>query len=322
VSVPPYRKIAGEIAARIAAGELAPGDRIASTRQLTAQYGVAMATATKVIATLREQGLVRALPGVGTVVAAPARPGDAAHSRPGDAAHRRPVEVAADRDRVVRTAVTIADAEGLTGLSMRRLAGELGLPTMSIYRYVADKEELVLLMMESVFARNPPPALSPDADGWRACLEALSRLQWAMYRRHPWLAQAMSFTRPQLAPHAMAHTEWTMRALDGHGLDFNTQFVAAVTMANHVRGTAVNIESEAQAEQETGLTDDQWMQAHEDRLAQLLGSGRFPMIARFETADDVEFSLDLLMEFGLQRLLDGLAPLLDGVSARTSRPPR
>lgn len=314
MSVPPYRKIAGEIAARIAAGELVPGDRIASTRQLTAQYGIAMATATKVIATLREQGLVRALPGVGTVVAAPARPGDAEQRRPADAA--------ADRDRVVRTAVTIADAEGLTGLSMRRLAGELGLPTMSIYRYVADKEELVLLMMEAVFARNVPPALSPDTDGWRACVEALARLQWAMYRRHPWLAQAVSFTRPLLAPRAMAHTEWTMRALDGHGLDPNTQFVAAVTMANYVRGTAVNIEDEAQAEQETGLTDDEWMQAHQARLAQILGSGRFPMMARFETADDVEFSLDLLMEFGLQRLLDGLAPLLGGVSARTSRPPR
>jgi DNA-binding GntR family transcriptional regulator len=304
MSVPPYRKIAGEIAARIAAGELVPGDRIASTRQLTAQYGVAMATATKVIATLREQGLVRALPGVGTVVAAPVRPADAGLRPPADAV--------ADRDRVVRAAVTIADAEGLPGLSMRRLAGELGLPTMSIYRYVADKEELVLLMMEAVFARNAPPALSPDTDGWRACVEALARLQWAMYRRHPWLAQAMSFTRPLLAPRAMAHTEWAMRALDGHGLDPNTQFRAAVTMANYIRGTAVNIESEAQAEQETGLTDDQWLQARQARLAETLSSGRFPMIARFVTADDVEFDLDLLMEFGLQRLLDGLAPLLDG----------
>ena len=293
--MPPYLRIAGAIAARIASGELAPGDRIPSTRRLMAEHGVAMATATKVIATLREQGLVRAMPGVGTVVAEQARA-----DRP-----------APDRDRVVRAAVAIADAEGLTGLSMRRLAADLGMPTMSLYRHVADKEELVLLMMDAVFAGNGPPELSPADDGWRACLEALARRQWALYRRHPWLAQAVSFTRPLLVPRAMAHTEWAMRALDGLGLNPNTQFRAAVTLANHVRGTAVNIESEAQAEQESGLNEEQWMDGQQARFAEILGSGRFPMMARFVTADDVEFSLDLLMEFGLQRLLDGLAPLVE-----------
>jgi DNA-binding transcriptional regulator YhcF (GntR family) len=293
--IPPYRKIAAEIAARIASGELAPGTKVASTREIIAQYGVAMATATKVLATLREQGLVRSTPGVGTVVTSKSRPAE-----PGP-----------DRDLVVSTAVAIADAEGLPALSMRRLAGELGIPTMSVYRHVADKEELVLLMMDKVMAANPPPSLSPETDDWRACVEALARLQWSMYRRHIWLAQAVSFTRPLLAPHAMAHTEWTMRALDGHGLDPSTQFRAAVMVANYVRGTAVNLADEAQAEQETGLTDAQWMQSQQDRIAAVLATGQLPMMARFMAADDREFHLDTLLEFGLQRLLDGLAPLLD-----------
>ena len=117
------------------------------------------------------------MPGVGTVVAPRARP----------------VESGPDRDLVVSTAITIADAEGLTGLSMRRLAGEVGVPTMSLYRHVADKEELVLLMMDKVMAANPPPpSLSPETDGWRACVEALARLQWSMYRRHMWLERRCS----------------------------------------------------------------------------------------------------------------------------------
>lgn len=295
MSLPPYRRIAGEIARRITTGELAPGDRIASTRQLTADYGIAMATATKVIATLREQGLVRARPGVGTVVAAGARPADAAP----------------DRERVVRTAVTIADAEGLTALSMRRLAGELGMPTMSLYRHVAGREELLLLMMDSVFAGHPPPDLDPDRDPWRTCAEALARLQWSMYRQHPWLAQAISFTRPLLAPRAMAHTEWTMRALDGHGLAPDELFVAAVTLANYIRGTAVNLEDEAQAEQETGLTDHEWLDTQQARLGAILASGQYPMLNRSVSDETLEFNVDRLMEFGLQRLLDGLAPVLD-----------
>jgi AcrR family transcriptional regulator len=292
--LPAYRKIAGLIAARIAAGlasgELAPGDRVASTRQIITEHGVAMATATRVLATLREQGVVRAVPGVGTVIASPT------------AAAPRTLP------QVIDAAVRVADAEGLTGLSMRRLAAELGLPTMALYRYVADKEELLLIMMDTVFAANPAPAMSPERDGWRACVEAGARLQWAMYQRHPWLAQAVSFTRPLLAPHAMAHTEYTMRALAA--LDPGTQFRAAVMVANHVRGTAVNIEAEAQAEQESGLTEEEWMGSQEQRFDQILAQGELPMMARYLTGPDVEFDLGILMEFGLQRLLDGLDRLL------------
>ncbi|MFI7540607.1 TetR/AcrR family transcriptional regulator C-terminal domain-containing protein [Actinoplanes sp. NPDC049599] len=360
--LPPYRRIAEGIAARIAAGELAPGDRIASTRRLTAEHGIAMATATKVIAALREQGLVRAVPGVGTVVTdqprptpAPAAPDRAAPDRaapdraaPDRAAPDRAAPAQAgpdqggtdqggsaparrkqagpgragrsgagedapdrDRDRVVRAAVAIADAEGLAGLSMRRLAGELGMPTMSLYRHVTGREELLLFMMESVFARNPPPELSPESAGWRACVEALARLQWAMYRRHPWLSQAINFTRPLLAPRAMAHTEWTMRALDGHGLAPDVLFLAAATVANYIRGTAVNLEDEAQAEQETGLTDHEWLDTQQGRLGEILNSGHYPLLARAVTDESLEFDVDRLLDFGLQRLLDGLAPLLE-----------
>ncbi len=294
METPPYRRIAAEIARRIATGELAPGDRIPSTRRLTADHGIAMATATKVIATLREQGLVRARPGVGTVVAEGARV----------------AEAAPDRDRVIRAAVTIADAEGLAALSMRRLAAEVGLPTMSLYRHVSGREELLMFMMEAVFAANDPPGLSPEADGWRACVEALARLQWAMYRRHPWLAQAINFNRPLLAPRAMAHTEWTMRALDGHGLAPDVLFVAAVTVANYVRGTAVNLEDEAQAEQESGLTEHEWLDSQQARLGAILDSGDYPLLTRSVTDESLEFDVDRLLEFGLQRLLDGLARVL------------
>ncbi|MFI5911820.1 TetR/AcrR family transcriptional regulator C-terminal domain-containing protein [Dactylosporangium sp. NPDC051541] len=285
----PYRRIAAALAARIAAGTLAPGERIPSTRQLMAEHGIAMATATKVLATLREEGLVEAVRGVGTVVAA--------------AEGRAPLP---DRAAVVAAAIAIADAEGLPGLSMRRLAGQLGLPTMAVYRFVVDREDLVLLMMDKVMGDNPPPPM--PGDGWRARVEAIARLQWRMYRRHTWLAQAVSFTRPLVAPNAMAHTEWTMDALPG--LDPTTRFTAAVLVANYVRGTAVNLAEEAQAEQDSGLTEQEWMRAQEERISGVLADARHPLMASFITSPAAQhFSLDGLFEFGLQRLLDGLAPL-------------
>ncbi|WP_311931749.1 winged helix-turn-helix domain-containing protein [Microbispora sp. H11081] len=69
-----YQEIAAGIRRRIEAGELRPGDRVPSTREIVREWGVAMATATKVLTELRREGLVHAVPGVGTVVAPVAGP--------------------------------------------------------------------------------------------------------------------------------------------------------------------------------------------------------------------------------------------------------
>jgi DNA-binding transcriptional regulator YhcF (GntR family) len=152
---PLYLRIAGEIRRRIASGDLRAGDRVPSTREITRQWGVAMATATKVLATLRDEGLVRTVAGVGTVVERAPRQPEAAASEHGPR-----------RDRIVHAAVGIADAEGLEAVSMRRLAAQLGVGAMSLYRYVPGKEALVHLMAEAVFRQHPLP--EPGPDGWRA----------------------------------------------------------------------------------------------------------------------------------------------------------
>ncbi len=66
VNLPPYAQIAAELRDQIEKGNLAPGDRVPSTREITQRWGVAMATATKVLTALRQQGIVRPIPGVGT----------------------------------------------------------------------------------------------------------------------------------------------------------------------------------------------------------------------------------------------------------------
>jgi DNA-binding GntR family transcriptional regulator len=122
---PPYVRIVAEIRRRIAAGELRVGDRVPSTRKITEEWGVAMATATKVLTALQQEGWARAVRGVGTVVAIP--PSRA--SRPPRLTQRRePREPEQElaRERIVQAAIAIADAEGLTALSMRRVAAELG----------------------------------------------------------------------------------------------------------------------------------------------------------------------------------------------------
>jgi DNA-binding transcriptional regulator YhcF (GntR family) len=292
-------RIAADLRARIAAGEFGPGDRVPSTRELTRQWGVAMATATRALSLLQDEGVLRSVRGVGTVVAA--RPSTPRPTR------RRGAGPSPARDDVVRTAIAVADAEGLATLSMRRIAAELGIPTMSLYQHVAGKDELVLLMIDRAFGEEPLPA--QQAPDWRAALEIAARQEWAAFRRHPWLAPAMSLTRPQPVPSALAYTEWVLTALDGRGLDTTTAFTVHVMLFSYVRGMAVNLESEAQAEAESGMTADEWMDAHVDTLTSLTAGGGFPHARRLTTLD-VDVELDALFELGLRCLLDGLRGVL------------
>ncbi|MEU2515773.1 TetR/AcrR family transcriptional regulator C-terminal domain-containing protein [Streptomyces syringium] len=308
---PPYLRIVAEIRRRIADGELAPGDRVPSTRQIAGEWGVALATATKALTTLRLGGLVETRPRIGTVVAgtAPAAP---ARRRPSPAAEP---EQELSLDRIVRTATEIADAEGLSALSMRGVAARLGVAAMSTYRYVPSKEDLVLHMADAAFGAESYPA---DAPGdWRTRVELGTRTLWSLYRKHPWLAQLGSLTRPLLVPNLMVHGEWMLGALDGHGLDPTTLFDIHVLLYSHVHGLAGHLEMEAHAEASTGQSEDQWMDSRAPDLQGLVESGRFPTFAKVvgSFTDGYDLNLDALFEFGLKALLDGLTPLIEGQEA-------
>jgi DNA-binding transcriptional regulator YhcF (GntR family) len=292
-------RIAADLRSRIAAGEFAPGDRVPSTRELTRRWGVAMATATRALSLLQDEGVLRSVRGVGTVVAA--RPSGARPTR------RRGAGPSATRDDIVRAAITITDAEGPATLSMRRIAADLGIPTMTLYQHVASKDELVTLMIDRAFGEEPLPAQPPPH--WREALEIAARMEWAVFRRHPWLAPAMSLTRPQLVPSALRYTEWVLAALDGLGLDPDRAFNIHIMVFSYVRGMAVNLESEAQAEAESGLTADEWMDAHAGALTSLAAGGDFPHVRRI-SALDFDLDLDALFELGLRCLLDGLRGVL------------
>ncbi|MEU5207947.1 GntR family transcriptional regulator [Streptomyces sp. NPDC020742] len=328
-SSPPYRRIVEEIRRRIDAGELAPGDRVPSTRRITQEWGVAMATATKVLTTLRQEGVVQAVPGVGTVVIeaqdhqapssvrAPAQAPSQRTGRRGPTGERRTRETdtGLSRATVVRAGIKVADAEGLRALSMRRVAAEFGVSSMALYRHVANKDELVLLMADAAFAGVELP--DPAPDGWRDRMEAGARLQWQLYHRHPWLAQYLSITRPQPMPWAMRLVEWTMARVGGK--DPVTLIHMALTLLSFVLSTAAGLEDELEAEQETGMDQGQWMAVMEPAFEGILRSGAYPMYAGMSGIDGDFLNMDTLFEFGLERLLDGMEVLVEGRKT-TERP--
>jgi AcrR family transcriptional regulator len=304
---PRYLTIAAELRRRISDGDLVPGAKAPSTRGLAADCGVATATAAKALGVLVQEGLLRAEPRSGTVVAG--GPGEKPARRPGP--RGRPEELT--RGRIVRAALDIADHEGLAVLSMRGVAARLGVAPMSPYRHVASKDELVVLMADAAYGERGYPA--PPPSGWRARLELGGRTLWSLYRRHPWLAQLAPVTRPMPLPNLAVHAEWVLSALDEFGLDAAELCDLHVLLFSFVQGIAIHLEREQQALGSSGLSEDDWMATQEPALSAIIGSGRYPAFGRMLTtlsADGYDLILDDVFELGLRSLLDGLALRLEG----------
>jgi len=132
---------------------------------------------------------------------------------------------------------------------MRRLAGELGMAPMSLYRHVAGREDLERLMLRAVFVASPLP--SPPPESPRERLLGVYRLRWRLYRRHRWLATLTGVTRPPLVPEAMSHTERALDALADLGLPLAERGGVAIALTALVRGLALSVAEEVEAEHES-----------------------------------------------------------------------
>ena len=206
-------------------------------------------------------------------------------------------------DRIVAAGIEVARTEGVGALSMTRVAAELGVGTMSLYRYVASKDELLTLMVDSAVG-TPPPA-PPDED-WRAGLT-----RWAVgvrgaYQRHPW-ALRVPISAPPLGPNNVAWLENALRALRGTPLSEQHKLSTVLLVSGFVRND-VTLDLDLAA----GAGDQQVMPTYARMLGALIEGGDFPALAdavasgALEDEDDP----DSEFEFGLARILDGVAALI------------
>lgn len=285
---PLYLRIADEIAGDIRSGRLAEGQPAPSTRAIVRDWNVAMATATKVISALRASGLVETVPGSGTIVRH--------RNEPAGTTRRARLT----QREIVEAGVRIADADGLPFVTMRRVADSLGVSTMALYRHVPNRRDLTLQMTDSVFAGARLPDIPVVA--WRRRLDAGAHLFWAVFSRHPWAAEVLSVSRPQLVPSVLPLAEWSLSTLHAMGFGTHDMLCAHINLFAHVRGMALAQLTEAQAEKDTGMSADEWMRHHDRDLRQQAGYPGLDRVLR----EPFDFDLDTVFEYGLQRLLDGI----------------
>ncbi|WP_052848039.1 TetR/AcrR family transcriptional regulator [Streptomyces avicenniae] len=222
---------------------------------------------------------------------------------------RRGLTVAA----VVTAATGVADAEGLDALTMRRVAKDLGVVPMTLYTYVPGKAELLDLMLDAAYRRMP----RADTAGapWRDRLTAVAEENRALYARHPWAA-AVSTARPPLGPGLMAKYEHELAALDGLGLDDVTLDACLTHLLTFVQAWARAAADARAAEQDSAMDDRQWWEANGPLLARVLDEEAYPLAVRVGAAAGAAhggaYDPEHAYTFGLGRVLDGFAPLIDG----------
>ena len=218
-----------------------------------------------------------------------------------------------DVDRVVAAAVGLADAEGLAALSMRRVAAELGVGTMTLYTHVPGKGELVDLMLDGVLGELYPDGEVP-AGSWRDRLETVARANWQLFLRHPW-AVHVATGRPPLGPGLMRKYELELRAVDGLGLDEVEMDLLVSLLNGFVRGSVGGVHERTAAERVTGITEEQWWRATEPYVTRVFDAERFPTAARVGPVAGAElqaaYAPERTFEFGLARLLDGIGVLVE-----------
>lgn len=202
------------------------------------------------------------------------------------------------RQRIVEAAVELADSDGLAALSMGRLAQRLRCGTMSLYRHVANKDELITFMLSA--APGAPPTLPDDKD-WRGAITAWADGLWDVYHRHPWVLSAAA-AGPPVDPGQLSWLDRGLSALCATGLSERDKLSAVMAVLHYVRGAAALDISAGESDGAFG-----------DLLRQVVDSARFPAVAAALAAGVFDGDTDRIADFH-----SGLAQVVDGIAARIS----
>lgn len=211
-------------------------------------------------------------------------------------------------ERVVAAATAVADAEGLGAVSMQRVAADLGVTKMAMYRYVPGKSELVMLMIDA--AIGEPPDFD-DVGDWRQRLGGWGRRLWQGFTEHPWLVAATVGRRP-MGPCELAWMDSGVAALTGIGLTGPERLDTIVLLTGHVRSLAQQALPVTPAS--VPLTETELLHQITTTLEQR--TDRYPALrdAVAEPPADAD-----ALEFGMERILDGIAALVERRAERALR---
>jgi len=204
-------------------------------------------------------------------------------------------------EQIARAAISVADAEGLSAISMQRIAGEVHVTTMALYRYFSSKQELIALMVDNV--AEGPPNLDFVSGGWQTALAQWTRLCAAIYRKHPWFLEVTSSPNRMMGPNELEWLDSALAVLSRTGLDPHEQHQAFLLLIGHIRSQA-----RYAAQMSTSHSAVQSSVA----AGWLNGGDKHPYPALFAALEAGAFRqpLEAGLEFGIECILRGIESLV------------
>jgi AcrR family transcriptional regulator len=224
-------------------------------------------------------------------------------------------------DAIVAAAIRIADAEGLEAVSMAHVADQLGFTTMSLYRHVASKEELLQLMWNA--SAQGAEELVITGDDWRARLRMWAMVQREMIDRHPWITQ-MPMAAPPMAPNSLTFVERGLEAMDDSGLADadKLRVIGLISSYTLSEGRMSHDAARAARQAQAGATGTEPLPAWtwEGLVREVADEQTYPRLHRLawsaSIGDDASgWNEEEEFRFGLDRILDGIEVLI-----RTAQP--
>ena len=210
----------------------------------------------------------------------------------------RPERTPLTRERVLRAAMDLADAEGLGALTMRALAERLGVKPMALYHHVANKEEILDGIVDVVFAEIELPTADGD---WREAMRRRAASARDVLGRHPW-AIALMESRTSPGPATLRHHDTVLGIFRGAGFSIALTAHAYALLDSYVYGFAL---------QEAMLPIHGSDAASEvaESIMERFATGEYPHMVELATEHVMRPGYDFGDEFGfgLELILDGLA---------------
>jgi AcrR family transcriptional regulator len=208
------------------------------------------------------------------------------------------------RETIAAAALAIADAQGFQAVSMRRVAQELTVGTMSLYYYVRTKDDLISVMDDALMSEA---VLSEVPRNWKQAITEIATRTHSIFSRHPWALISMRSAPPGL--NAMRHMEQCLEALAETSMTAKEKLTLLAIVDDFVFGHALR---EAASEKAVNT----------EFAAEQIAKGNFPRIAEIFSNGRIEIGKDRFQE-GLHILLDEYGPRRIRVASKPGRnPPR
>ncbi|MFI6042052.1 TetR/AcrR family transcriptional regulator C-terminal domain-containing protein [Nocardia sp. NPDC051321] len=208
------------------------------------------------------------------------------------------------REQIVAEAVALLDAEGMEALTMRQLGARLNAGATSLYRHVANRDELIELIVDEVYGEVRVPVIA-DPSAWRAAAEGCAESLRAMILRHPWMASTLGQVGlSYLGPNVMRFTELLVGLFEAGGFPEDETSDAISLVTSYVVGM--------------GISEAAWLgllarsgQTEHEMVAQLRpvaeeAAKDYPKSQHANWDADPAEQRDRKFRYGLHRILDGL----------------